>query len=209
MPESGHEESNIRDSGEHVDEDVKLPDGVEVNDDEDEDLMHPPSEADKHAVLVEAIEEQLKVAHSLRGMDANDEDIQIMACCLTEMSACNVPKLFAKSKFKKSKEHDYGMRPGFCIDITARNGVGGSWNISNKEEREQILRLQDRECPKLVVGAYRVTKQGPRDADITKFLETLYLKQIQRGDHFVHEGCDLENVVERSDVFAVNNKSSK
>ena len=38
MPESGHEESNIRDSGEHVDEDVKLPDGVEVDDDEDEEL---------------------------------------------------------------------------------------------------------------------------------------------------------------------------
>ena len=35
------------------------------------------------------------------------------------------------------------------------------------------------------------------------------MKQIQRGDHFVHEGCDRENVFERSDVVVVNNKSSK
>ena len=53
-------------------------------------------ETDRQSTLVEAIEEQLKMAHSQRGMDASDEDIKIMACCLEDMSACDVPKLFAK-----------------------------------------------------------------------------------------------------------------
>ena len=85
------------------------------------------NECSAKAPITEAIEEQLRNAHIQRGMDASDEVLKQMAQCLGELSACDVPKLFAERKFKPSKSHDYGMRPGFCIDLTtAQENPGAS-----------------------------------------------------------------------------------
>ena len=101
----------IVDSGDHVDSDVHVPNVVvEENEDIEEELLGPLMSCGK-AELVELVEEQLRLSYTHRGLDAEDTDLEELAICLCEMSACDVPELFNEGKFEKEKMHEIGLRP--------------------------------------------------------------------------------------------------
>ena len=154
VPTTGETELDADD--EHIDSDVRIPGTAETGDppiEDDADELQQYHMSNEKASLVASLERQLRTAHIQQGMDASDKDIEEMAICLCELSACDVPELFTQSKFDTGRTHSYGLRPGFCIDLTAKNQNGQFWNLSDAEDRKKLLRLQDKEKPKLLVAA--------------------------------------------------------
>ena len=42
--------------------------------------------------------------------------------------------------------------------------------------------------------------RGSGETEVQKFLETVYSRQVEQGDHFVHEGCSLDALRESQEV---------
>ena len=75
--------------------------------------------------------------------------------------------------------HSYGLRPGFCIDLNTRNQNGRQWDSTNRRERDELLRLQEKEQPKLVIGAFYHEDLEKANDEVTKFLATMYRRQVK------------------------------
>ena len=87
-PEQWNGQDSGDGSGEHVDNDVQLPEGMAIPDHEDDDLLElsPLDESNRgqsgghrKSMITEAIEEQLRIAHIQQGMDADGRDLMQMA----------------------------------------------------------------------------------------------------------------------------------
>ena len=204
------------DNGEHIEADVKLPrhvvqdlradggSGPDLQASGSQDAADPGPDADMNELSVSKeeitpmLERQLKQAFRQQGLEATSFEINEMAVCLNQMSACSVHELFKPGHMQRSctKEQAYGLRPGFCIDLTTTNVAGESWDISSRSDREKILRLQGREKPNIVICPLpSEALQDPRSDEQTKgimqgaqkFVIQLCRRQLEQGRHFVCE----------------------
>ena len=93
---SGTKATEDQDSGEHVDDDVKLLENIAIPEDDDDELL-TVNMSDSKSELVEAVERQIRKAHIQHSMDVDDASLEEMAVCLCNLSACDVPELLAES----------------------------------------------------------------------------------------------------------------
>jgi len=198
------------DEGEHVDADVKIPQAVvrEMKESPAADAADAPREADASAIsegkaeMLPMLERQLARAFRQQGMDADTHDVEEMAICLCELSACDVHELFTPRKFNVKKTQAYGLRPGFCMDLTSENLNGDTWDISKRHDEEMLRKVQDKEKPTLLIGSLpsnifnpivwpsSCSRTGISDEEVESCERLLYdmcQKQLEAGRHFVCE----------------------
>ncbi|CAK0894978.1 unnamed protein product, partial [Prorocentrum cordatum] len=110
--------------------------------------------------MVPAVAKRLKEAMRHHELDASEEEIVSMAICLCSLAAVDVAEIYTPPRFTPSAA-SYGMRPGFCIDLTTVKANGQHWDLAKEEDQKEFEELQAKEEPKLLIGSPPCTDYCP------------------------------------------------
>ena len=148
-----------------------------------------------------------KIEESLRPLcmieDLNDDEIMELCKFSNELNACETTAILNPSKFASCATR-LGLREGFPADLTTARANGIMWDLSLKDDKAELRRVQNREQPELLVG-------GPSSDEFSSSLSTRaepreirklktekiepqmracvqsYKLQMEMQKHFVHE----------------------
>ena len=118
------------------------------------------------------------------------------------MGAVDVAEIYSKPRVTQ-RAWEYGLRPGFAVDLLTKKEDGSHWDLSEEEDVKLLEKLQAREQPRLFIGSPPCTPfsqlqaMNPKDdkaqqkwdegVEHMKFVVQLYRNQLSAGRVFLHE----------------------
>ena len=63
----------------------------------------------------------------------------------------DVAEIFSPPRFTE-KAANFGLKPGFAVDLTTTKENGEAWDLRNKADQCELADLQDREDPYFLCG---------------------------------------------------------
>ena len=154
---------------------------------------------------------------------------QITKLCV-EMGAVDIMEIYSPKRFT-AQAGQYGLRPGFAVDLEEQKPDGSYWDLSKAEDVRELEEYVDEVEPTLLTGSppcdqfsqlqninkYRVSPDKRREKmdRAVAHLNTacrFYRKQLQAGRFFLHEAPwsatswkdpEVRELTERPDVYTV------
>ena len=124
--------------------------------------------------------------------DLNDDEIMELCILSKKLNACETTAILNPSKFSSCATR-LGLRAGFAVDLTTARASGTVWDLSLKDDRAELRRVQNREQPELLAGSPCVESQEISklkteriEPQIRTFVQA-YKLQMAMQKHFVHE----------------------
>ena len=109
-----------------------------------------------------------KIEESLRPLcmveDLNDDEVMELCILSNELNACVTTAILNPSKFASCATR-LGLREGFPVDLTTARANGIMWDLSLKDDKAELRRVENREQPELLVG-------GPSSDEFSSLLST-------------------------------------
>ena len=153
--------------------------------------------------LVPAIRRELRRKYLKEGVAATEGEIEQIARVCAECCACDVAEIYTPPRFTP-KCGEFGLRPGFCVDLTTTKPDGEHWDLSKPSDVEALENVQRKEQPHLLVGSPPCTTFCPllrlrsgadeiRERQQTegephmRVAVAAYWRQLEAGRHFLHE----------------------
>ena len=139
------------------------------------------------------------------GSDISERDAHNIALMSVEIGAVDVAEIYSPHRVT-ARAAEFGLRPGFAVDLLEEKPSGGHWDLGRPEDVEELERLQEEQDPFLLCGSPPCTpfsrlqafNKGRSDpAKVQAKLEegrhhlntaiAAYRRQMGRGRVFLHE----------------------
>ena len=135
-------------------------------------------------------------------MSMTSLDVWELAKVGVELAVAKVAEIYSPARFT-SVAGNYGLRPGFFIDMTAEREDGRHWDLRSADDQARLKRLQEEERPELFIGsppctsfcpllrlsksAEQVAEQQIEGKEHIRISIEAYERQLAMGKHFLHE----------------------
>ena len=156
--------------------------------------------------MLPRIREKLIESYRRYEIDVSEEEVAGAARCLCALSAVDVAEIFTPPR-ATARAGEFGLRPGFCVDLTTRKPDGQTWDLTRKEDEELLKELQEIEQPKILIGSppctdfcgllrlrlskkemeARQERQPDGGKEHIRRAARAYRRQLDAGNHFLHE----------------------
>ena len=157
------------------------------------------------AELLGHVKEQVRSQFRHCGVDASAGEINHIAELGVEIGAVDIAEIYSPARLT-ARAAEFGLRPGFAVDLSETKPSGGPWDLVQPEDRAELEKLQEEQDPLVLTGsppctpftqlmAFNLHRMNPeRRAKALKegrlHLETsvaAYRRQMARGRIFLHE----------------------
>ena len=175
------------------------PDAAEVQ-------MEQSSLSEVKEKMIPRIKEMLIESYRHYEIDVSEEEATGVARCLCALSAVDVAEIYTPPRATE-RAREFGLRPGFCVDLTTRRPDGEMWDLTRPEDEKVLEKLQEKETPKLLIGSppctdfcgllrlrhskeeIRARQERKPDGgkEHVRRAVRAYKRQLDAGNHFLHE----------------------